>query len=87
MALSPTAASPTPLPHARTTVLWQQLCPSPAPQPVWSPGIWRPSGVLKWQWVLGSDDYRPMLRTKPQVGAVPLRMCGTMHCAAVHLTP
>ncbi|GFR49514.1 hypothetical protein Agub_g11555 [Astrephomene gubernaculifera] len=38
--------------------------PSSKPSPA---GVWRPTGQLRWQWQLSGEDFRPMLRTRPEV--------------------
>ncbi|EFJ52241.1 hypothetical protein VOLCADRAFT_120411 [Volvox carteri f. nagariensis] len=57
----------------------------PPPLPSSPSSIWRPSGVLRWQWQLSGSDFRPMLRTRPQVIDVDLDMVSTLLSQAAEL--
>ncbi|GIL65556.1 hypothetical protein Vafri_19307 [Volvox africanus] len=58
---------------------------SPPPSPSSPSAVWRPSGSLRWQWQLRGDDFRPMLRTKPQVVDVDVDMAPTLLSQAAEL--
>lgn len=68
----PPSPRPPPPPSPRPSPAPPPPRPSPpspsARSPPLNKSLWRPAGKLNWQWQLSGDDFRPMLRTKPQVG-------------------
>ncbi|GLI60015.1 hypothetical protein VaNZ11_002079 [Volvox africanus] len=78
----PSSKPPSPKPPSASPPL---NLTSPPPSPSSPSAVWRPSGGLRWQWQLSGVDFKPMLRTKPQVVDVDVDMAPTLLTQAAEL--